>query len=120
MKSLAVAYAMKRKGKGMSHGGEMRQMDDMDHDDVVDSIMRERYSEGGRVANGGDDDWENLADFKPNEFDDLALRDGLESDNSGDADGDFLGDTREDEDRHDIVAQIMRSRSKRDRMPRPA
>ena len=32
----------------------------------------------------------------------------------------IFGDDQEDEDRDDIIAQIMRSRAKKDRMPRPA
>lgn len=81
-----------------------------------------KYSEGGKVANQehGKND-EDLAGFSPNEFDDLVLRDDLESsysddDNSGDA----LGNKQEDEDQHDIISRIMASRRKKDRMPNPA
>lgn len=95
-------------------------------DDLVDRIMKKmspdysseaRYSEGGRVAN----ETPITAGFKPNEFDDLVLRDNLESsygddDNSGDA----LGNKFEDERRDDIVSRIMSSRRKKDRNPRPA
>lgn len=87
------------------------------HGDIVDNVMRKRYSEGGRVAN----ETPITAGFSPNEFDDLVLRDDLEStygeDNNA---GDALGNSREDQDRHDIVARIMRSRAKKDRNPRPA
>lgn len=84
---------------------------------MVDRIMKKRgYSKGGRVAN----DTGNTADFKPNEFDDLALRDDLEGGYDGANSGDELGNAQEDEDRRDIVSRIMRSRAKRDRMPRPA
>jgi len=86
-------------------------------DDIVDRIMRKRYSEGGKVANATPI----TAGFRPNEFDDLVLRDGLESDyGDDDNSGDELGNEREDHDREDIVARIMRSRAKKDRLPRPA
>jgi hypothetical protein len=97
------------------------------YDDLVDRIMQQhskdfsseaRLSEGGMVANGGED--EDLADFSPNEFDDLALRDDLESSYTGANSGDELGDEQEDEDRKDIVARIMKSRAKKDKLPRPA
>lgn len=90
----------------MAHGG-----------DIVDRVMAKRYSEGGKVANATPI----TAGFKPDEFDDLVLRDGLSS-NYGDDDnsGDALGNEREDADRRDIVSRIMASRAKRDRMPRPA
>lgn len=88
--------------------------------DMVGRIMKQRqmhYSEGGRVAN----ETPIVAGFEPNEFDDLVLRDDLESsygedDNSGDA----LGNKGEDERRKDIVARIMASRRKKDRLPSPA
>lgn len=94
------------------------------HGGIVDRIMSKRanhYSKGGMVANGGDADFDNLADSRPANYDDLSLRDTLEShygddDNSGDA----LGNEQEDHDRHDIVARILKSRAKKDRMPRPA
>jgi len=85
--------------------------------DIVDHIMRKRYSEGGKVANATPI----VAGFKPNEFDDLVLRDDLEStyghdDNAGDA----LGNAQEDEDRHDIIARIMKQRKMKQHNPRPA
>ncbi len=138
---------MKKKAKKMAAGGEMEsgyeampmehEMDnhaaDSEDDnslnqymahggDIVDHIMKKRqvYSEGGRVSNGGDDDFEQMADSSPNNFDDLALRDDLESGNSGASDGDFLGNKQEDEDRGDIIARIMKQRSMKQRNPRPA
>ena len=99
------------------HGADM-----MEHGgDVVDRIMRKsmkKMSEGGRVANqehGPDDD--DLADFSPNEFDDLVLRDDLEQHYTGENSGDELGDEQEDADRHDIVSRVMRSQRLKDRMP---
>lgn len=90
-------------------------------DDLVMRIMRKRYSEGGKVANQEHGENNNeLAGFSPNEFDDLVLRDDLESSYDGDNAGDHLGNAQEDEDRKDIVARIMASRKKKDRMPNPA
>lgn len=107
--------------------GEMHEKD-MDYSDlarlagggIVDRIMRKRYSEGGMVANGGEDDLNKMADGRRNNFDDLALRDTLESSSNGSNNGDFLSDDREDSDRKDIVSRVMRSWGKKDRNPRPA
>lgn len=88
----------------------------------VERIMRKRdeqaqgYSEGGKVANQD----EIVAGFDPNEFDDLHLRDDLEFNYTGANSGDEIDNDRENKDREDIVARIMRSRAKKDRMPRPA
>ncbi len=96
-----------------AEGGEV------EDDDMISRIMKKRaghYSEGGRVAN--EDHIE--ADFKENEFDDLPLDDHLEEHYTGANSGDELGNEQEDEDERDVVARIMRSRGKKDRMPRPA
>jgi len=96
---------------------------------LVDRIMNQsskdfssldRYSQGGKVANQehGKDNNE-LAGFLPNEFDDLVIRDDLESSYDGANAGDHLGNSQEDEDRRDIVSQIMKSRAKKDRLPNP-
>jgi hypothetical protein len=101
--------------KHMAHGGESHH----DHEDVVGHILKKlpHYSEGGRIAN----DDHHLAGLKPNEFDDLALRDDLEdTHNTGKDDGDYLGNAREDHDRHDVVAHILKSMKKKDRLPHPA
>ena len=103
---------------------------DSGEDDMVDRIMHKRsktfegearLSQGGQVANNAHP-FE--ADFEdPNEFDDLVLRDDNEHADfnyTGANSGDEIGDEREDEDRHDIVSRIMRSRKKKDRMPSPA
>lgn len=90
-----------------------------DHEDMVGRIMKQRmmhYSKGGRVAN----DTPIVADFEPNQFDDLVKDDKLEEHYTGANSGDETGDAQEDEDRRDIVARIMRSRRLKDRMPRPA
>jgi hypothetical protein len=83
--------------------------------------MAKRYSKGGMVANGGDADMDQMSDGKPNNFDDLALDDHLESDyGDGNNSGDETGNAAEEHDRHDIVARVLKSRAKKDRMPRPA
>ena len=96
--------------------------------DLVDRIMHkvsqnfsglDRYSQGGKVANNTGTGEE--ADKLPNQYDDLVLRDDLEShygddNNSGDA----SGNAQEDEDRKDIVSRIMASHRKKDKNPRPA
>ena len=110
---LAIEYAMKRKKK-MAEGG------DVYHDELVDRVMERRMSQGGVVSNEGEDELSHMADGLPNNFDDLALDDHLESHNSGSADGDFLGNEREDEDRRDIVAKLMRQRKMKQHNPRPA
>ena len=131
--NLAIAYSMKRKAaQKKAEGGmvedekpelmkvEVPGMEDMhaEHEgDMIDRIMAKHYSMGGRVAN----DTDPLADTLPNEFDDLVLRDNLEStygddNNSGDA----SGNAQEMEDRRDIVARIMRQRSMKQHNPRPA
>lgn len=91
-----------------------------DHEDMVGHIMKQRmkhYSKGGMVANDTPDE----ADFMPNDFDDLAMHDHLEDHYTGADSGDELGDHQEDEDRRDIVSQIMKSRRKKmGHNPRPA
>lgn len=83
---------------------------------MVDRVMAKKYSKGGMVAN----DDEPIADEMPAQYDDLALRDDLEEHYTGANSGDELGDAQEDHDRADIIARIMKSRAKRDKMPRPA
>jgi hypothetical protein len=82
--------------------------------------MAKGYSKGGMVANEDAGESastpEHMAKDKENEFDDLALRDDLEFEDTGAN----LGDAAEDHDRNDIVSRIMKSRAKKDRMPRPA
>lgn len=131
--ALAIAYRMKRKKMGyggMAEGGMMHADDEydpmqhpgpkrsegaeMEDDDMIDRIMRQCYSEGGRVAN--ETPW--TADFEPNEFDELVKDDDLEGHYPGSQE---IGDEQEDMDRHDIVSRIMRSRAKRPgHNPRPA
>lgn len=87
--AVAIAYA-KRKEK-MASGGTVSSGDTtMNYADggVIDCPhCGKSYSHGGQVAN----DDKPVADFSPNNFDDLALRDDLEfnytAENSGDEDG---------------------------------
>lgn len=132
MSSMAMAYNMKKRSKMASggmckhnssdcpecHGGMMAEGGEMkpDDDDLVMSIMKKRYSLGGRVAN----ETGILADFKDAQYDDLPKDDDLEFSETGANSGDEIGDEQEDEDRKDIVDKIMKSRSKKDKMPRPA
>lgn len=125
-------------GCGMCHGGKMAEggfvedeeasgyqaMPEPDEDDdgdddgsngIVDRIMK-RFAKGGAVAN----DTPPEADFEENDFDVLPEMEDTEADETGANSGDEMGDKQEDEDRHDIVGRIMKSRSKKDRMPRPA
>ncbi len=95
---------------------------DMIHPMVMKIMMgrAKGYSKGGMVAN--EDQGESasvpdeMAKDKPNEFDDLALRDDLEFDSSGANEGDEHGDAAEDHDRADIIARVLKSRAKRDKM----
>lgn len=87
-------------------------------DDMISRIMRQRFSMGGKVANNVGTGQE--ADAEENQFDDLVKDDDLEFHYTGANSGDDLGDQQEDEDRHDIVSKIMKSRAKKDRLPRPA
>lgn len=99
------------------HGGHLSHL--AHGGDVVDRIMKKHhYSKGGMIANQGSAMKSHLAGGKLNEFDDLALRDTLESTQKDY--GDHLGDTREEHDRADIVHRIMRSLRKKDRLPSPA
>ncbi len=83
---------------------------------MVDRIML-KMSKGGQVAN---DTMDNRADTKEAQFDDLVLRDDLESDYTGANSGDELGNAAMDENDRDLISRIMRSRAKKDRLPRPA
>lgn len=96
-----------------AEGGKVHHQDD--DMDMVDSIMAKRYSKGGRVAN----DTSPVADFEDNQFDDLVKDDGLEFSYTGANSGDELGNKREDEDERDVVASVMKSRKKKDRLPNP-
>lgn len=90
-----------------------------DHEDMVGHIMKKRmkhYSHGGKVSNED----EPIADSEAAEYDDLEKDDDLEEHYTGKNSGDEDGDEQEDEDQRDTVSQIMKSRKKKDKMPRPA
>ncbi len=108
-KSIKKAFKM----PGYAEGGEM-------DDDMVSQIMHKRkmMSEGGRVANDvGEGEY---ADEEPNQFDDLVKDDHLEEHYTGKNSGDEDGDHEHDEEMHDMISEIMKSRKKKDKMPRPA
>jgi hypothetical protein len=95
--------------------------DEMDRD-MVGRIMAQRrmmYSRGGQVSN---DVGVAEADKLPAEYDDLVLRDDdmEDADYTGANSGDEIGGNDEEKRRRDVVAMIMRSRAKKDRMPNPA
>lgn len=129
MSDMAVKYAMKKRmaksempcadcasGSCMAHGGKVEPMGSGFSDDMVDRIMKHRYSKGGEVAN----DSAPIVDEMPAEYDDLVKDDDLEMHETGANSGDELGDEQVDEDDEDTVSKIMKSRKKKDRMPRPA
>lgn len=89
-----------------------------EEEDMIGRIMKKRqmFSKGGQVANED----EPMADSEPAEYDDLVKEDGLEFHETGENSGDEIGDDEEDEDRKDVVSRIMKSRKKKDKMPRPA
>ncbi len=108
-KSMKKAF----KTPGYAEGGEM-------DDDMVSHIMHKRkmMSEGGMAANDvGEGEY---ADEEPNQFDDLEKDDHLEEHYTGKNSGDEDGDHEHDEEMHDMISQIMKSRKKKDKMPRPA
>lgn len=88
------------------------------HQDIVARIMaRRQYSQGGKVANED----KRLAGQRPDEFDDLVLRDDLSSSyGKDDNSGDELGNEGEDKRRRDIISRVMEMKRKKDRLPSPA
>jgi hypothetical protein len=102
--------------KGMEKPKLYAEGGDVDDEETHPMVSKVMMSRGGMIANEDEPE----ADSMPAEFDDLALDDHLEGTNSGAADGDEIGDEQETDDRHDIVAKILSSRKKKDRMPRPA
>lgn len=135
--SLAIAYATKRRGKKMAHGGDVghpigaeyeheEEMEPAGHEagesaheeamehssDMIARIMHKhhKYSQGGMVAN---DVGVAEADKEPAEFDDLVLDDHLEGEQPEDSNehGEHVSD--------DPIDRIMMKR-KKDKMPRPA
>lgn len=113
-RSLAIAYQMKRKGKNCASGGTVESGDEtMNYAEggSVDPMLevtcpkcQNKFSHGGQVAN--DVGQGEVADEKPNEFDDLVLRDELEEHYTGDNSGDKIGGPSKD----DAVARAMLKR----------
>lgn len=95
---------------GYAEGGEV-------DDDLVSSIVRKRrgHSAGAKANETGP-----ISDFEDNQFDYLVSNDdmGGKADYTGANSGDEIGNHQEDEDRKDVVSQIMASRRKKDRLPR--
>jgi hypothetical protein len=103
-------------GCEMCHGGMMAEGGMADGLDMIKRIMRKRMSEGGKVAN---QDLPIVDDMNA-EYDELHKDDDLEFHDTGANSGDEIGDEDQDASDRDVVARIMRSRAKKDRMPRPA
>ncbi len=99
----------------LAEGGEVGR----DDDDLVMSIMKKRYAEGGEVSNDVGEGQD--VDAMPNQFDDMVLDSDQmhDADYTGENSGDEIGDEQEDEDQRDVVAQIMKSRKKKDHLPNP-
>lgn len=129
MSDFATKYAMKKRmgkdsgscadcaaGSCMAHGGAVKDAGSGFSDDMVSRIMKHRYSRGGQVANDSDP----IVDAMPAEYDELVKDDDLEFHETGANSGDELGNEKEDEDDEDVVSKVMKSRKKKDRMPRPA
>lgn len=133
--SLAIQYGLKKRKecahggmpadcpKCMASGGEAEEPEYVEENqgaknqDLVGRILAKRMSKGGKVANTDLPE----ADFMPNEFDDLHLRDDLESKNTGESSGDFLSSDGEEERRKDIVSRVLASLRKRPgHNPQPA
>lgn len=127
MKNLAIAYAMKKRAQKKAMGGEMasgyeempKEHDEMNEaaehedEDMLSKILRKHYAEGGEVT-------PKVPHTEINDFDYLDTADLDDSTtNSGAADGDHLGNEQEDQDRHDIVAMVLKKRAKQHN-PRPA
>lgn len=98
------------KGLGFAHGGQVNGEPCKACGAPVYSKMEDSHranmSKGGQVAN----DTDMSADESPNEFDDLALRDGLEFSYDGKNSGDEKGGPSKD----DVVARAMlRKKAKR-------
>ncbi len=145
MSDMAMKYAMQKRGRkcmahgsmdcdmchggeAMAEGGEVGEMDapdeepkenesaDMEDEDMIGRIMKKRkmMAHGGKVE-------EPEADFDSTDFDELDKEPAPhDADYTGANSGDEIGDAEIDENDHDLISRIMRSRAKRDRMPRPA
>lgn len=112
--SLAISYGMKKKAKKYAGGGDVMKelpakkqepLPEEHGGDMVDRILSKCMSEGGMVANEQGE----RADEMPNEFDDLALRDDLDSEYDASNSGDDRGSKLNQEE--DMQDRILRKRS---------
>jgi hypothetical protein len=85
------------------------------HGGVIHRVLK-HFSKGGVVSNKGDAEADEQADQHVREYDDLVADDHLESTQHDY--GDHDGDAAEDHDRHDIVARVLHSLAKKDKMPK--
>lgn len=98
--------------KSFSHGGEVgkgEQSEAHEMDMISDLMNKRKMSKGGEVANTDLP----VADFEPNEFDDLHLRDDLEEHYTAENSGDNISNPGEDKRQKDVVRMVMASRKKR-------
>lgn len=101
----------------------MNEYEDHSDDSLIHRIMRKRnaMAHGGIIADEGMGEPSSHPDQSLADYDYLSSGDLDDSStNSGAADGDFLGNSQEDEDRKDMVKKIMRQRSMKQSNPRPA
>lgn len=101
--------------QGLTDSGEQDESHEMDM--VGKALVRRKQllSQGGMIANKKGPGVDGL----PNEFDDLALRDGLEFSYSGANSGDEDGGSENDSRLQDMVARVMLKRRKQHN-PSPA
>lgn len=94
-----------------AEGGEVHE------EDMIARLMHKHMmSKGGMIAN----DDEPIADEEPAQYDDLALDDHLSEHYTEENSGDEVGDEDQDARDADLISKIMKSRAKKDRLPRPA
>ncbi len=96
-------------GGMMAGGGEVKP----DDDELVMRIMKKRYAMGGEVDKP-------IVDEMPAEYNEMAIEPAEEFSETGANSGDEDGDEAHDKDDEETIAGIMKSRKKKDKMPRPA
>ena len=127
MKDFALAYSLMKRKKAQPELEHETPHEQEEHEevmphgkrDLVDRVMEKHFSKGGVVANDGEDDLDEMADGRDNEFDVMPIEDELEDHETGANSGDELGDKEQDKDRHDPVMRAM-VKYKKQRNPRPA
>lgn len=86
---------------------------------LMDEVMRSSakgYSEGGKIAN----ETKNDVESEDNDFDYLVKADDLESSYTGENSGDEIGNEQHEKEEDEDLDEVMSSRKKKDRNPRPA